>query len=380
MHPVGEFLEATPVNSGQRLRATYEFRPVDHLLRREFYIWEEAIERWKKEGLPDDWQARNLFNFDPPATAPVGLSMGWCEPPFLPAYESKLIKSEGDTEIIQDWAGRWLRVFKGRRHGFMPDYVRHPVTCMKDWEEEVAPRLNPAEPKRYADLEKKCRAADALRTSEQRLVYQGFVGGYMYLRALVGPEDLLYKVYDEPELIHAMMRRWVEIMDAGLERIQAHIELDEIAIGEDICYNHGLLISPDMVREFLLPYYQEVVGRARARQSARLYFNVDTDGWAEPAVPLYLAAGMDIMDPWEVASGCDVVAIAKKWPNLVMTGGIDKRVLAAGKEAIDAHLAHILPFMVERSGYVPTCDHGVPDNVSLENYLYYRRRVCELDH
>jgi len=86
------------------------------------------------------------------------------------------------------------------------------------------------------------------------------------------------------------------------------------------------------------------------------------------------------MCPFEVASGCDVVEIAKQHPNLVMSGGIDKRILAAGKDAIEAHLRHIIPFMVERGGYYPTCDHGVPDNVSFESYMYYRKRICELDH
>ena len=82
----------------------------------------------------------------------------------------------------------------------------------------------------------------------------------------------------------------------------------------------------------------------------------------------------------EVASGCDVVAIAQQYPDLVISGGIDKRILAAGKDAIEAHLQYIIPFMVERGGYIPTCDHGVPDDVSFENYMYYRTRLCELDH
>ena len=105
----------------ERLRATYRFEPVDHLYRREFYIWEEAIEKWREEGLPDDYQERNLFNFDGPALVDTGLNLGWCEPPFVPDYEEKVIESEGETEIIQDKAGRWLKVFTGRRHGFMPD-------------------------------------------------------------------------------------------------------------------------------------------------------------------------------------------------------------------------------------------------------------------
>lgn len=368
------------MNAGERMRATYEFKPVDHLFRREFYIWAETIERWKAEGLPDDFEKRNLFNFDPPGIVDIGLNLGWCEPPFLPGYEDKVIRDEGGTEIIQDTAGRWLRVFKGRRHGFMPDYIRHPVTSMRDWENEVAPRLNPDDADRYAALNGQCVYAETQRQSGGLMIRQGMVGGYMYLRALMGPEDLLVAFCEQPDLIHAMMRQWAAIMNEGLKRIQAHVELDELAMGEDICYVKGLLISPDMVREFLLPYYQDVVGNARRRQRRKLYFNVDTDGFADRAVPLYLEAGMDVMDPWEVASGCDVVRAGRQWPELVLTGGIDKRVLAAGKDAINKHLEHIIPPMLERGGYIPTCDHGVPVEVSLENYLYYRRRLCEMDH
>jgi len=368
------------MNAGERIRATYEFRPVDHLVRREFYIWGEAIEKWKTQGLPPDYEAKNLFNFDSGGITGPGLNMGWCEPPFVPGYEEKVIKDEGDTEIIQDWAGRWLRVFKGRRHGFMPDYLKHPVSCLKDWDTDVAPRLDPDDPRRYEGLEERCAAALAQTKADASMVRQGMVGGYMYLRALMGPEDLLYAFHDQPKLIHTMMERWAALMNAGLERIQRLVPLDELAIGEDICYNHGTLISPAMYKEFLLPYYRDVVGKARRRQKQRLYFHVDTDGWAVPAIPLYLEAGMDAMSPWEVASGCDVVEIGAKWPNLIMLGGIDKRVLAAGKDAIERHLLHIIPAMLRRGGYIPMCDHGVPDNVSLENYLYYRKRICELDH
>jgi len=368
------------VNSAQRLRATYEFRPLDRLVRREFSIWPEAIEKWKRKGLPEDYAEANTFNFDPPGMTNVGLDLGWCEPPFFPAYEDKVVKSEGSTEIIQDRAGRWIRVFAGRRHGFMPTYIRHPVTGAKDWEEEVAPRLDPDGPGRYADLAERCGEARRRAADEGMMVRQGIVGGYMFLRALMGPEEVLFAFHDQPGLVHTMMRRWTEVMNAGLARLQPMVAIDELAIGEDICYNHGPLISPDMYREFLLPYYQDVVGKARRRQEQRFFFHVDTDGWAGPVIPLYLEAGMNVMSPFEVASGCDVVTMGEEWPDLVMMGGIDKRVLAAGTDAIEEHLLHIIPAMVRRGGYIPTCDHGVPDNVTLESYLYYRKRICELDH
>ena len=87
---------------------------------------------------------------------------------------------------------------------------------------------------------------------------------------------------------------------------------------------------------------------------------------------------MDIMSPMEVAAGCDVVSIGQEHPGLALFGGIDKRVLAQSTEAIDRHLARILPTMRARGGYLPTCDHGVPEEVPYQNYLHYRRRCVEM--
>jgi hypothetical protein len=56
---------------------------------------------------------------------------------------------------------------------------------------------------------------------------------------------------------------------------------------------------------------------------------------------------------------------------------VDKRVLAQGKDAIDRMVDRIFPAMQRRGGYLPTCDHGVPEEVSLENYLHYRKRCRE---
>ena len=87
---------------------------------------------------------------------------------------------------------------------------------------------------------------------------------------------------------------------------------------------------------------------------------------------------MDVMSPFEVAAGCDVVRTAREYPELVMFGGIDKRILALSKEDIDLEVERILPAMRERGGFIPTSDHGVPAEVPYENYLHYRKRCIEL--
>ena len=48
----------------ERLRATYEFKPVDHLVRREFGFWEQTLDRWKAEGMDPDADLAELFGLD----------------------------------------------------------------------------------------------------------------------------------------------------------------------------------------------------------------------------------------------------------------------------------------------------------------------------
>jgi hypothetical protein len=45
--------------------------------------------------------------------------------------------------------------------------------------------------------------------------------------------------------------------------------------------------------------------------------------------------------------------------------------------AIDEMVDRIFPAMQARGGYIPTCDHGVPEEVSCENYLHCRKRALE---
>jgi len=83
------------------------------------------------------------------------------------------------------------------------------------------------------------------------------------------------------------------------------------------------------------------------------------------------------MSPFEAASDCDVLRTARLYPDLRISGGVDKRILAQGKDAIDRMIDSIFPEMQKRGGYIPTCDHGVPEEVTLENYLHFRKRCLE---
>ena len=261
----------------------------------------------------------------------------------------------------------------------MPEYVGHPVKDIKTWVDNCKWRMDPSTPQRMADIAETIEKtippySDGLMTS------QYVVGGYMYLRSLIGPVDLMLKFYDEPELIHDCMETWLKLADFVLAEHQKRIDFDEILFDEDICYNHGSLISPGMIEEFLLPYYSQLITNCKRRQGdrgRRVHIYVATDGYCDPVIPLYRGVGMDVMGPFEVASNCDVVETGRTYPDLVILGGMDKRVLALNKDAIDKMVDSIMPAMKARGGYIPTCDHGVPEEVSFENYIHFRKRLQE---
>lgn len=362
--------------SARKLRDAYACKPDAPFFQREFGYY--CLERWKAQGMPQDVPLGQLFGYDPPGSHALG-GLGWCEAAFAPMFEEKALEDRGDHELAQDTAGRHVLYFKGRRSGFMPEYVAHPVRDAESWEENCEWRLDPSSAMRYAGLEERMRDARAA-AGQGLMIQQTAIGGYMFLRSLIGPVELLYMVHDLPELIHRCMRSWLALADAVIARHQQHVTLDELYLAEDICFNHGPLISLDMMREYLMPYYRQLIDNIKVRQldkTRHLHFQIDTDGFADPVIPLYRELGMDVMNPFEVASHCDVLRTGEQYPGLVICGGVDKRELAKGPEAIDRLVDRIFPVMRRRGGYIPTCDHGVPEEVSYADYRHFRKRCLE---
>ncbi len=372
--------------SVRKLRDFYHKKPSAPFVFREFGFY--SLDRWIEEGylkkysdVKGDYNEylKEIFGFDEPAHMDIW-HLGWCEAEFYPKFDEILIEDRGDTEVVQDFAGRHVLFFKNRRSGFMPEYLTSPVTDVKSWEENVAWRLSAETQERFKDIDRNIsRYVQAQK--EGKIISQRMVGGYMYLRSLIGPEALCYAFYDMPELIHACMENWLKLADSVTEYIQRHVSYDEVFLAEDICYNSGPLISLDMIKKFLFPYYQQLITNIKVRQLDKerdLHVQIDTDGFCWPVIDLYReAVGADYFSPFEAASKSDILESSKKWPDLLMMGGIDKRILASTRKEIDRYLDNILPELHKRGGFIPTCDHGVPEEVSFENYMHFRKRLAE---
>ncbi len=370
------------LRSVQKMQDFYDLKPDAPIYVKEFGYY--VKDKWIADGIlePDDGTfdydiyLRRKFGFDERVIHTL-TGLGGCEAGMDPMFEEKILEDRGEYELVQDNAGRSVLYFKGRRNGFMPTYVDHPVKDMDSWERNIKWRMDPSSPGREKHAKWDIEHALQMRNNGG-FVCQLVVGGYMYLRSLIGGEELLYMFYDDPELIHECMRTWLELADARMAYYQQFVQYDELLFDEDICYNMGSLISPEMIREFLFPYYQQLIENVKKRNGGRrVRVQLGTDGRVQAVVDLYKSIGVDYFSPCEVASGVDVVQLGKEHPDILISGGIDKRIIAEGGDAIKRHLEYIMPTMRERGGYIPTCDHGVPEEVTIENYLLFRKLLKE---
>jgi uroporphyrinogen decarboxylase len=328
--------------------------------------WGRAWQRWEREGKPAEvTDHRSFVEPDcPPLAVPVK-----CGP--CPAFGREIVAEDEDYVTTTD---SWGIVRRDYKHGeSMSEFLKFPVSGRADWETYKRERLDPTNPERLAGpWRERCEEWTARELPIQLGAYPD-CAVYGGLRWLVGDEEALFLIYDDPELVHDIMDHLTTVCLTVFQAVvDAGVRVDVIHIWEDMCGRQGSLISPAHWREFMGPCYRRY--QAFAESYGIPLISVDTDGNPDTIVPPMMEAGVNYLYPMEVAAGCDVNDYRRRYPALAMMGGIDKRALAVSPEAIMAELDRVWP-AVESGRFIPDLDHLVPDDVSWSNYVYYCREL-----
>lgn len=347
------------------VKAILDFEKPHEICQFEWGYWPETIARWHREGLPRDKEPWEVVGITYYHRAPVQTRL-------FPAFDQAVLSEHDRTMIIRDNDGIVKEV--SRDHSALPRHIEHPVRNMQDFR-KLTERLDPDSPGRFPG--KWREAASGLATRNNILVMGGTeISFFGWHRDLMGVENLLMAYYDQPELVHAISEHHVNFLKRFYSKLMEEVEFDFIFMWEDMSYKNGPLISPRLVREFMLPYYRELIGFFRRRRDYKVL--LDSDGDVRQLIPLFLEAGVDGLLPFECAAGMDIREIRKEFPELIIAGGIDKREIARGREHIDRELESKLPFMFQQGGYLPSLDHHVPPDVSFQDFRYYLERTREL--
>ena len=367
-------------NGRERFCSTMDYKPVDRVPNYEAGVWGQTKERWIREGLNeydlnwDWWAGEDFFQMDAREFIPVNYGM-------MPAFDHELLERTERYEIYRDNGGRVHKALiegtvRGTRAS-MDQYVSFPVSNLADFralKKRYIAKLGARYPAKWQDL-----MLPRWRERAHPLILGqncSTLGFFWLARDWMGTEGVCYAWYDQPELMHEMMEFIADFLIEVSRPILEATEVDYVMLNEDMSMKTGPLLSPQLYREFILPHMRRLVDFFKS--NGVRYMMVDTDGNCMALIPLLMECGVDAIWPLERVAGMDPVMVRNKFGReLRLFGGVDKMELAKGKKAIDEHLGQMAP-LIEQGGFIPTVDHVVSPDVSLESFRYYIDRKMDL--
>ncbi len=303
-------------------------------------------------------------------------STGPIMPEFSPAREAKGIgeehRTEGEFEIIEYETGAVTRqVIDNDNTYSMPEFTVKHVRDRAGWE-LYRDLVTPPGPRPGDELESLCRELD----DRKRPLMVSVPGPYGWLRAMWGEERVCTIPYDDPALVREQVEFRKDMLLRYTRPLIERLKPEIVGMGEDICYNHGLLISPRQFREFFEDYYRAV--GTIVQDCGVPVFSVDTDGNLMEYSDVVIPFGVNCLHPLEVKAGNDLFELRRKHPGLIMVGGLEKESVNNGNtDLIAQEINTKVPALLPHGRYFPNGDHGIQPFVTFDSLCRFMTLLHE---
>jgi len=362
-----------PTTDLQRFLACMEYASSDRRPNHELGVWGQTRERWEAEAADAVKDFTWHWFVDEPALGLdrreyINVNYG-----FIPPIPYEVLDETEEYVYARIPTGAITKALKaGTSYGTrwcMDTYLEFPVKTAEDFP-AIKARLIASDPTRLPDDLDRRIAAWASRTCPLILGTNCAANGFYWrAREFMGTEALSYAWYDQPKLVHEIMEFFADLIIETSRPILEKIQVDTFVLNEDMAMKGGPLLGPETYRTFISPHLKRLVEFLRSHGTK--YVAVDSDGDPTPLIPLLLDAGVDTIWPIERASNVSPQQWRKQFGrSLRLWGGVDKRVLPRGPDAIREHLREFIP-LIEEGGFIPTVDHTVPPDVSWDAFRYY---------
>ena len=371
------------MNSRERFRSALLFGNPDRVPLEPGHPRESTLKVWREQGLDpnsDYFQVLlEALGLDPPPKPSItSLDVSFR---MIPEFEETVLEHKDGHYLVRDWMGAIVEIDDTYDYTYLrkpKDFVtrkwhKFPVETRADWE-EMKSRYNPSDARRYpGDFIERCHSLK----NRDHVIEFDFNGPFWQLREWLGFENLCAMFLDDPSFIQEMIAFWTDFVSETMQPILDNIEVDRVGISEDMAYKAHSMISPAMTRKFLLPSYRRWVSEIKS--SGCPIVDMDSDGYVEELIPIWIEAGINCCDPIEVAAGNDIVRYREIFGDrMAYRGGIDKRAIAAGGAEMRNEVLRVVPPLLRDGGFIPSCDHGVPPDISWPNFVEYTKLLAEL--
>jgi uroporphyrinogen-III decarboxylase len=190
---------------------------------------------------------------------------------------------------------------------------------------------------------------------------------------LLGMENLYLKMFDEPELVDALLQHLVDYYAESNRRIldAAGSALDILFIGNDFGSQTGPLLGPDLFARFLLPQLKRLIDLGH---DYRLKVQLHCCGGVAPLIPLLIDAGLDGLHAVQPScTGMDLRELKKRFgAKILFNGAIDSQsvLIEGGPALVRRQTRKVLEIMMPGGGYVAGASHdSILEETPLANVL-----------
>ena len=358
------------------------YKPVDRMPAVHFGYWHELLIEWAEQGkIPmelarsygdsnaADRELDRLIGWDFNWQHIVGAHMG-----LKPGFEYKVLEVLPDgTQRVQNSAGLIEKVKPGVTS--IPSEDDYLCKDREAFETLYRPKMQ-FDPDRVP--------VDYFKTFNETRDYDSPIGLSLgsvlgEIRSMVSVMGMSFLIYDEDEDLFAdLVDAYAEMQYQCVKTIlETGAKFDFAHFWEDICFNSGPLLSPEIFRELCAKHYKKRTDLCH--QYGIDIISLDCDGVTEQLLPVWFENGVNTMFPIEVGTWGDQFEPARKkfGPGMLGVGAMDKTVLREDKAAVDRELEKMRR-LASLGGFIPCPDHRLMPGTKFELVQYYAEEIKKI--
>ncbi len=182
-----------------------------------------------------------------------------------------------------------------------------------------------------------------------------------------GMEHLLLAYGDNPSLVHSLARM---VTDYTLEALEIGIGIgaDIISLDGDLAYSGGMIMSPKHFREYLAPYYREIIDFVH-RSGRKIFKHTDGDHWS--IMEDFLDLGFDGIHP--IQPQClDLAKVKEEIGNRIcLMGNIDclDTLVNGSTRDVEEEVQRAIKIAAPGGGYILASSNSIHPGVKPDNYI-----------
>jgi uroporphyrinogen decarboxylase len=193
--------------------------------------------------------------------------------------------------------------------------------------------------------------------------------GFFQVVLSLGLEGFSMALYDKTAMVEKMLDMYFDWMAVVAERM-CKIGFDVFWSTDDFAHKSGLMFSPKVFEELLVPRYRKVL------EKVTIPWVLHSDGDITEVMDLFIDLGATGFHPIE-RGAMDIAAVKKAYGDRVcLLGNVDLNILGAGTpEETDEEVKYLIQNVAPGGGYIVTSGNSLASYLKPECVMAMSRAV-----